>query len=562
MNARFRRSLALAAAVAALLALAGCRGIPTSGPVVAGPALGEADPDYIVTPNDPALDATPEEILDGFMLAVRAPQGRYSVAEKFLTPDFRQQWQPDAGVLIRSGNATVSPAPGSTDSAPRLVYGFDSSASVDASGRYRDVASSTQSIEFDFQQVDGQWRISGAPNGIVLTEIAFARAFSAVPLYFYDTTERYLVPDVRWFASVASLPTRSVGALLAGPDDWLAPAVVNEFPSGTTLGTGGATVEGSQASVDLTAQAAAASPEVLERMRQQIIHTLGVSEVNLTAAGVPLSPGSDGPAPVINPGPSGAVLIGTGTDFGFGSASGVSSIAGISPVLVADAASAATLSHGLDAVVYRAGDGTVRYLAAGASAAQVVDSRPGLVAPSLDPAGYIWSATGGVGGRIDAFAPDGKSVGLDVEDLPGDAGIAAIAMSRDGTRLAVLLSTASGSRLLVFAVGRSAGVPTQLRSPLELPAPAGAAVGIAWADDQTLVAVTAPGDGSSHAVRLIPIGSPATDLGMLGADGVVVGGLPVGPTGIRALSAGDVLVASGAGWSATGIEAKFLGVQQ
>jgi len=563
MNARIRRSLAVAAALAALLALAGCRGIPTSGPVVAGPALGEADPDYVVTPNGPAAGATPEEILDGFMLAVRAPQRSYGVAEQFLSPDFQQRWQPDAGVVIRSGNATVSTAAGSTDTAPRLVYEFDSSASVDAEGRYRDAASSSHTMEFDFVQVDGEWRISSAPeDGIVLTEVAFARAFTAVPLYFYDSTERYLVPDVRWFAAVATLPTRAVSALLAGPDDWLAPAVVNEFPSGTALGTGGATVSGSQAAVDLTTPAAAASGAVLERMRQQLIHTLGVSDLNLTASGVPLSPGSDGPAPIINPGPSGAVLVGTGTDFGFGSASGVDEIAGISSVLLADGATSATLSHGLDAAVYLAGDGTARYLSAGAGASQVVDPRPGLLAPTLDPEGYIWSAAGGVGGRIDAFTPDGKSVGLDVEDLPADAGIAAIAMSRDGTRLAVLLSTGGGARLLVFAVARSAGAPTQLRSPLELPLPEGAAVGVAWADDQTLVAVTAPGDGSSHAVRLLPIGSPATDLGALGADGVVVGGLPVGQTGIRALSGGDVLVASGTGWSATGLAATFLGVQQ
>jgi len=548
------------------LALAGCGGIPMSGSVAAGPALGEIEPDYEVQPQEPQPGATPQQILAGFMQAVGAPQNGYRVAREFLTPDLAARWHPETGVSVRSGDATVSEASDTTDTTPRLDYAFSGAASVDGAGRYRETGPTTHSIPFAFAKTDDGWRISEAPEGIVLSQIAFVRAFTALPLYFFDTSGRYLVPDVRWFASSGSTAQAAAAALVAGPDEWLAPAVVTQFPSGTTLGSGGAKVTAGRASVDLSAQAAAASPDALARMRQQLAATLaplGVNEVSVTASGVPLGRGGDVNEPARDPQPSGAVLVGTGTDFGFGAAAGVMPIDGISSVIVAEEATAVTLAHDQVSAAYLAGDGTVKLVVKGDAVGRVIDSRPGLLAPTLDPAGFVWSATGSA---IEAFTPDGKAVGLDVEDVPADGRIASIAMSRDGTRLAVLLSSGAGSRLFVFAVARQNSVPTQLRSPLELPVPGGAPGGVAWVDDQTLVTATGGTDASSgsRVVRLIPIGSPSDDLGLIGGDGVVVGGLG-GRIGIRALAGGKVLAANSTstlGWSDTGIAATFLGVQQ
>ncbi len=560
-----RGMIAAAVAALSLLALAGCGGIPTSGPVVPGGALSEADPEYVVSPNSPEQGDSPQEILDGFMLAVRAPTADFHTARQFLTADLSASWKPEAEVSIRVGDEKIAEAPGSTADAPALAYGFDSDASVDDAGRYREQTVSSRTLDFSFARVDGEWRISAAPDGIVLTEVAFQRAFAAAPLYFFDQSERYLVPDVRWFAArPTTTPTAEVGALLKGPDSWLTPALLTEFPTGTALGPGGVVVSGGRATVDLTVQAASASSEALGRMQQQLVATLGVSDVALTASGIPLGPVAGEAAPAKDPQPSCAVLAGTTKDFGCATSGGIADIDGISDVLVADGATTATLAHDQKSVVYLAGDGSVHLLAANSAQSAVIDSRPGLLAPTLDPFGDIWSATGGAKGRIEVFDRSGKDLGVDVADLPANARIAGIALSRDGTRLAVLLSSGTGSRLLVFGVARQDGIPTQLRSPLELLAPAGRPVSIAWTDEATLVVVTAPSRGS-HQVQLIPIGSPSTDLGTIGSDGIVVGGIGGGiggAAGVRALSGGQVLSSGGSGWSSTGIKAVFLGVQQ
>src|SRR5690606_19679425 len=148
--------------------------------------------------NGPTPDADPMGILTGFMLAVRAPQADYQVARQFLTPELAVSWDPGAGVLVRSGAATLMPEERGTE--PVVHYAFNTSASVDDAGRYRETATvGSRTLEFSFRQVEGQWRISGAPNGIVLADGSFERAFQSNALYFFDPSGRYLVPDVRWF---------------------------------------------------------------------------------------------------------------------------------------------------------------------------------------------------------------------------------------------------------------------------------------------------------------------------------------------------------------------------
>src|SRR5690606_36156392 len=143
---------------------------------------------------------------------------------------FADQWNPDAGVAIRSGMADVREAIDSTSERPVWLYEFLMSGTVDADGRYREQAPASERVaEIQFVQEDGQWRIDAAPDGIVLGEVAFTRAFTSVGLAYFDPTFRYLVPDVRWFASRASQQARIVSALLSGPDTWLSRALVSEF---------------------------------------------------------------------------------------------------------------------------------------------------------------------------------------------------------------------------------------------------------------------------------------------------------------------------------------------
>jgi len=556
MSVRFRRPTGLAAVLAAALLLAGCAGIPTSGPVVAGPAVDEVDPEYIVTPNGPAADADPLGILTGFMQAVRAPQSDYAVARQFLTPDLAVSWDPNAGVVIRTGAAVLSTPESASEDRPVIEYSFSTPATVDTVGRYRASAmAANRTIDFAFTQVDGQWRISEAPNGIVLADTAFVQVFSAYALYFFDPSGRYLVPDLRWFPARQSTPGLVVSALLAGPDDWLKHAVVTDFPRGTTLGTRSVVVTGGRAAVDLSPEVASASPAELGRMRQQLVATLDVADASITADGVPLAIESSGPAAVIDPQPSGSLLLGTATEFGHAGPDGIVTIPGVSSAVVEDGARAVSLNAGQTAAAYLAADGTVRRVSG--DAVTVVDARPGLVAPSIDEYGWTWSA--GTGSSLDAFDPSGASAGISPSALPPDATVVSLAVSRDSTRLAVGLTSPAGPRLLVFGIIRSDGVPTGLDPSLELPAP-GVIASVAWVNDRSLVVVA--DSAGVRSARVVGIGGPGESIGALPPGAVAVGGRG-GVSGVRAIAEGIVLAPGGNdGWSEAGFTAEFLGVQQ
>ena len=64
----------------------------------------------------------------------------------------------------------------------------------------------------------GQNRIDQLPDGLLLTDEHFRAAFQQQVLYFYDASETYLVPDVRWNAlsDTAALATWLMSQLVAG----------------------------------------------------------------------------------------------------------------------------------------------------------------------------------------------------------------------------------------------------------------------------------------------------------------------------------------------------------
>jgi len=171
-----RRRAALAAcALAAALILAGCANIPSSGSVskLTIPQ-GGAGSEPISLPDHPVKGASQQEILEGFIKAGRGPALNYSVAREFLTDDFRNKWNPNAGALISS-----SPIVSATIGDNELQIAVSVSAEVDADGLYTAyVDAPSKPLQFHFKKDSkGQWRISSAPDGTVLTPNRFASIF-------------------------------------------------------------------------------------------------------------------------------------------------------------------------------------------------------------------------------------------------------------------------------------------------------------------------------------------------------------------------------------------------
>ena len=157
-------------ALIASLSLAGCTTLPTTSEVVAiDPDAVTVDTEVDFLPPGPTAGASPQEIIQGFIAAGAAAQNNFRVARSYLTDEFREVWNPNQSALISGGAWTIS-----SIEPEQWLYTASVVASVDEAGRYEDVSpQSTQELVFRVSEVDGQWRIAEAPDGIMLSELAF-----------------------------------------------------------------------------------------------------------------------------------------------------------------------------------------------------------------------------------------------------------------------------------------------------------------------------------------------------------------------------------------------------
>jgi hypothetical protein len=239
------------------------------------------------SPASPTAGASAQEIVSGFLAAGTGPQNDYAVAREYLSADFAQRWQPTAETLIRSG-APVFRDSGDTIQLVDVTLG----ARLDEHGRYADLSpAESATLRFQLVREAGEWRIAAAPNLTVVTQPVFSVVFSAFPIYFVDTRSKFLIPDLRWFPSRASTPTRLVAALLAGPSSWLDNAATSAIPQGTGLTINAVSVEAGVAQVDFDANALAADASSRQVMLTQLRSTLiQISGVNQVAISVNNSP--------------------------------------------------------------------------------------------------------------------------------------------------------------------------------------------------------------------------------------------------------------------------------
>lgn len=140
--------------------------------------------------------------------------------------------EPDASVTLDDPSTRTFTQV--TDTA--IEVGIVPRATVDSLGVYSERSGEGQAkLDYSFTKVDGEWRITSAPDGIVLEQSLFETVFDEHALQFFDPQWSTFVPDLRWFPSGSSTATRVVTALLDGPSAWLAQSVTTAFPDGTKL---------------------------------------------------------------------------------------------------------------------------------------------------------------------------------------------------------------------------------------------------------------------------------------------------------------------------------------
>jgi hypothetical protein len=281
-----RRPALLAALVLGLAAgLPACSTVPTASvPVQITEAPARPAGDVGIEPVGPAPDAPPEEIVRGFVDAAASTLQRHPVARDHLAGDAAAGWSDEAGItLVGADYATVTTDAGTVRMTGDLV------GTVDPRGIFADAPEDVFTHDFTLTDVDGQWRITNPPDGLVMLVPDFERLYDDLAVYFVDPTGQRVVPDPRYLLGGEAQPTTLVQRLLDGPSPTLSAGVDNAL-EGVTL-TRAVTVSGSTARVDL-AGLDDLPPVQLSQLCAQLVWTLdqldGVSSVEITTIGEPL----------------------------------------------------------------------------------------------------------------------------------------------------------------------------------------------------------------------------------------------------------------------------------
>ncbi|MGW4896936.1 LpqB family beta-propeller domain-containing protein [Kitasatospora sp. NPDC004240] len=278
------RGIAGTAGAAAVVLLAGCAGMPDSGPVAKVElSQGTADKNLQVRvfPQEPAKGAGPRDLLAGFLDASTADEGA-GTARKYLTDAAAKTWNPDKGIVVLSSPLTAQGGLSLTeaDTAVRIPVSGNALAEVDAKHSYRIEQGTRREFAFDFvREKSGEWRIDRLPDGLIINETNFRNSYRQVDRFFYAAVDSSLVrsPDVLvadpiYLRRRIDPLTAAAKALVAGPSDWLAPAVSTAFTD--TRVTRVTLDEGRTAEVTIAGTDLGGRSELCRRMAFQLFHTL------------------------------------------------------------------------------------------------------------------------------------------------------------------------------------------------------------------------------------------------------------------------------------------------
>jgi hypothetical protein len=541
-----RGAAVLAAALLALLA--GCSTVPTaSSSVQITQAPQRAETPVGIEPLSPQSGATPEEVVRGFLDAAASTVRGHPVAREHLAPEPQGSWSDDAGItLLGADYATVT-----TDAGTVVVTG-ELVGTIDRRGGFTVGGQEVYSREFRLEQVDGEWRISDPPDGLLMLEPDFERLYERRELYFLDPTGQRIVPDPRYLISGESQPTVLVERLLEGPSAVLAAGVVNEL-AGAALGST-LSVSAQAVTVDLTG-VADAPPSRLAGLSAQLVWTLGqlpsVRSVEVLVDGDPLV--LDGVPPVqtvdtwaaLDPDAAPVDAVGhylvdgalwTATEAPAPAPGPAGSGAyGLASAAVATDPSTGQLTQ-MVGVAERDGQATLLTGTYGSELTPVLPSSS-LSVPTVAPARQeFWLVRdGSTVVRVPAGSPPQA---VNAVTLPGLGRATALQLSPDGVRAAVVVEDGQRQSLHVGTVVRSDDGPVALRDWREVAPALGQVVDVAWRTSGSLLVLA--GDAGEDRTVPYTVGVDGWDLSP-----VPTAGLPSQATEVAAAPGRPPLVSAG-----------------
>ena len=530
--------------------MAGCAQVPTTGPVVRVQSSSSAPqrPGIDVAPQPPARGASPDLILAGFLQAMTSANDGYRLAREYLTGSAARDWDPQSEAVIYDAtqNKPVATDRDASLRAPVI-------ARLDRGGRYRAAGSDVFDHDFAMVRVDGQWRISRPPRGLVLSQLTFTRNYRTIPLYFPGRRSAYLAPDLIHLPQASAVPTTAVASLLAGPNSWLAGSVDSVVPTGTRLSANAVPVgQGAVAVVSLTSEVAPLTDAQRRQMAGQIAWTLssfdGVSRVRLTSGGSNLSiPGaaeddtvstslftsmsplmsSEIPAMMATRGGRIVTVPDSGSPTAVPGLMGSDRAPRISSMAVERSGGRWALvdAEAQSLLLWKTGSERVDTLVRGT----------GLIRPQIATDGSIWTiGRQGTGSRIHAFGESGRPLSVQAPQLAGIV-VLAFSLSPDLTRMAMVIRSRGRSRLAMARIRPGASDPQTIIVDGLSELPLGIVdrgltliADVGWVTTSSLIVLArATEDGPGSPYQLSLDGSGATTIGpMSGTDMVSLATLP------------------------------------
>ncbi|MGW3658307.1 LpqB family beta-propeller domain-containing protein [Streptomyces sp. NPDC005151] len=486
--------------------LSACGSMPVTGDIKAVDASQPGDSQVQVYAVAPRENATPDEVVDGFLESMTSDDPGFRTTRKYLTKEASRTWKPSAftTVLSKAPNRSERPVRDSDRSSTELTFTLtgEKVAAVDAQSAYQPVAPTgfDRSLHLVRQNGSKEWRIDLVPDGLLLGQSDFKRLYRSVNKYYFATGpaagQSTLVADSVYVRNRTDpitgmdTVTQTVRSLVEGPTNWLQPVVDSHFPTGTVLRKGVTALapdDRNVLKVPLNKKADGVGQRSCRMMASQVLYTVRdltsarVEQVELQRSdGSSLCVlGSDQAEEFAPDGSSGGpdsqyfvddkghVQRIPGSSRGSGDPEPVAGPLGDGPVRMStvgvarDEQLAAAVSQN-SASLYVASVVSAGELPASAVTSRAKKPEDRLSAPSWDGRGDLWVADRNpddpqllrlVGGT-------GQPSNVTVPDL-GGARIEALRLSADGVRIALLLTEDGHTTLKIGRIERQGDPDTR-----------------------------------------------------------------------------------------------------
>jgi hypothetical protein len=544
-------------------ALGACSPLPDSGPVEVGegPAPTASAAPFDFNPPGPVVGADRAQITAGFIRALQGTPVGTTDAEQFMTSDAAASWRPDRRTIVYARQRIVArPGPPA-----RVAVRLEETFALDGTGRWvgpQGVGAhgTDRTLHFRFARQDGEWRIAGLPDAMVIPESHFEARYREYSLPFFDATASVLVPELVYLPWGVQAPTLLVSALLSGPSQAGRAVERTFFPRGTRLGVGVPVRQDGVAEVPLSRHMLDLGEEQLDLAMAQLAWALRqVSEVEafqVTVDGTPLElPGGENVADV-DGWPDYAPSVASASTDLFGVRGGaVVQVVGSSEIAAAGLPKELRRprSLGVDlagqqfALVPASGSRVVLLprTAEGSSKPTTVYRGTDLLRPMWDHTGRLWLVDRTVEGPRVLVQHFGRVRRIPAPGLAGERVLAA-ALSRDGTRVVAALAgpDRTGDRLVMMRVVRQAsGEPLRLTTPqpMSAPQPLLRVQDVGWRDPTTVAVLTRPSRTTSEVVLASSDGSSGpidldSELDVLFEPGLSLAASPGAPVALMVAS--------------------------